>query len=192
MCKKSAFYNLSTHFSIKPEPRQACWHFGTHLINVFNIWGQKSGIHLPPMWRFLLRPNHLAETRLGSIQNQPHSVIEHTQQCLIYTGMQTNSHITRAKRPGRHTRFITDSVSQESDEFYSKTSCNVSVFTSLELSFCSNSQPLSLTKHHEHQNHNQSLNKVQSNWISDEFWCWAVKSVKTASKGRVYCVSNSS
>lgn len=38
-----------------------------------NIRDQQSGIHLPPVRRFLLRPNHLAETWPHSIQNELHS-----------------------------------------------------------------------------------------------------------------------
>lgn len=57
----SAFCSWSRLLAV---PRRACW----HLVNVLNIRDQKSALHLPPVWRFLLRPLHLAETRPGSIR----------------------------------------------------------------------------------------------------------------------------
>lgn len=95
----------------------------------FNIWDQQYGIHLPPVWEFLLRPYHLAETWLGIIQNQPHSdtsntLVKHTAaSCKQIRPLQGQAHQTCL--------FCSNSASHSFDEFYMKTMCTVPVFVLL-------------------------------------------------------------
>lgn len=51
---------------------------GRHLINAFNAWNQQSGIHLPPAWRFLLRPRSLGRDRGSAASKTSRTVIHRT------------------------------------------------------------------------------------------------------------------
>lgn len=51
---------------------------GRHLINAFNARNQQSGIHLPPAWRFLLRPQSLGRERGCAASKTSRTVIHRT------------------------------------------------------------------------------------------------------------------
>lgn len=51
---------------------------GRHLINAFNVRNQQSGIHLPPVWRFLLRPRSLGRDRGCAASKISRTVIQRT------------------------------------------------------------------------------------------------------------------
>lgn len=51
---------------------------GRHLINAFNARNQQSGIHLPPAWRFLLRPRSLGRERGCAASKTSRTVIHRT------------------------------------------------------------------------------------------------------------------
>ncbi len=127
---------------------------------------------------------------------------QNTQQHLIYTGMQTNPHITRVKHAGWHTRFIVNSITQE---VYTKTLSAVSVFTSLELNSWSDLPSLKwaykqrkkkeenrkitdrctdiwhrFLEHREHQYHNQSFKSSKKY----NFW-WIALTVKSLTDSEI-------
>lgn len=175
---------------------QACWHFGRHLINEFNVWDQQSGIHLPPMWRFLLRPNHLAETCLHSIQNQPHSdtsntLAKHTAASHLHWHANKSTHykgktcwLTRSFYSQQwDTRVLHQNIERCVCLYITWTQL-LEWLTIFKVSIqapktkkekkenrkitdlCTDSWHR-LLEHREHQYHTQSSKKVQRNWIFD-------------------------